>query len=140
MKPVLPGNAKQVSDSGLVPVIRDRGDRVPVRTIVVTIGLVLATAVALLFLIRGAARAGLALIALFFTIALYPVVGWVQRRMTGDRGPLATLWCSCWSWCSSPGLLTVFAVPLAREGSDLRRAAADHRRGRRAGRGPSAGC
>ncbi|MDT0353338.1 hypothetical protein [Pseudonocardia charpentierae] len=30
-------------------------------------------------------------IALFFTVALYPLVNWVQRRMTWCRRSLATL-------------------------------------------------
>src|SRR4051812_33726102 len=61
--------------------VRDSEPSVPVRTILVTIGLVLLSALAVLFVMRVYHVLVWTLIALFFTVALYPVAGWVQRRL-----------------------------------------------------------
>jgi predicted PurR-regulated permease PerM len=55
---------------------------VPVRTILATIGLVLLTAVALYVLYDVRRVVTWIIVAVFFSVALYPVVGWVQRRLT----------------------------------------------------------
>src|SRR3954447_5863536 len=92
---------------------------VPVRTILATIGLVLATIVAVLFIMRVEQVLVWMVIALFFTVALYPVVNWVQRRMTRCRRSLATLLVFLVVVLVLGGLLTAFAVPLATQGTEL---------------------
>ena len=109
---------------------------VPVRTIAVTIGMVLATAL-LLLVVREVARVlTWIIVAAFFAIALYPVVSWVERRVTGGRRSLATLLVFVLVLVVLGGLTTAFAVPLAREGTvfagQLPGLVADAR----AGRGP----
>jgi predicted PurR-regulated permease PerM len=56
-------------------------------------------------------------IALFFAVALYPVVNWVQRRLTWRRRSLATLVVFLLVFAILAGLVALFAVPLAREGT-----------------------
>jgi len=89
---------------------------VPVRTIAATIGMVLLTALALLLLYKVSTVLVWLLVAVFFTIALNPVVNWVQRRITGGRRTLATLLVFLVVVVLIAGLLTLFAVPLAQEG------------------------
>ena len=74
--------------SRVVTVGTDGG--VPVRTILTTIGLVAAAAVAVLFVMRVERVLIWMLVALFFAVALYPLVDWVQRRVLRRRS-LATL-------------------------------------------------
>src|SRR5215218_9373345 len=76
------------------------------------------------------------LIALFFTVAIYPVVNFVQRRMTWCRRSLATLVVFLVVVVVLGGLLTAFAVPLASEGSDLAGQLPTIIGDARAGRGP----
>src|SRR4051794_20761042 len=92
---------------------------VPVRTILATIGLVLATVVAVLFIMRVEQVLVWMVIALFFTVALYPLVNWVQRRMTWCRRSLATLVVFLVVFLLLGGLLAVFAVPLAPQSTPL---------------------
>ncbi len=92
---------------------------VPVRTIAVTIGMVLATALALLLLYEMRRILVWLVIAAFFTIALYPLVGWVERRITFRRRLLATLLVFLVVLVVIGGLATLFVVPLAREGAAL---------------------
>jgi len=92
---------------------------VPVRTILATIGLVLATVVAVLFVMRVEQVLVWMLIALFFTVALYPLVSLVQRRLAWCHRSLATLVVFLAVVLVLSGLLAVFAVPLATEGTQL---------------------
>ena len=92
---------------------------VPVRTILVTIGLILATVVAVLFVMRVERVLVWMLIALFFTVALYPVVNLVQRRLTWCQRSLATLVVFLAVVLVLGGLIAAFAVPLATEGTEL---------------------
>jgi predicted PurR-regulated permease PerM len=92
---------------------------VPVRTILATIGLILATLVAVLFVMRVEQVLVWMLIALFFTVALYPLVGLVQRRVTRSRRSLATLLVFLVVVLVAGALLTAFAVPLATQGTQL---------------------
>jgi predicted PurR-regulated permease PerM len=92
---------------------------VPVRTILATIGLILATVVAVLFVMRVEQVLVWMLIALFFTVALFPLVGWVQRHMTRCRRSVATLLVFLVVLLVAGGLLTAFAVPLASQGTEL---------------------
>jgi predicted PurR-regulated permease PerM len=107
---------------------------VPIRTILATIGLILATVVAVLFVMR--VQLVWMLIALFFTVALYPLVNLVQRRMTWCRRSLATLVVFLVVILVLGGLLTVFAVPLATEGTQLAGQLPGIIEDARAGRGP----
>src|SRR3712207_8495047 len=57
---------------------------------------------------------------LFRSVALYPVVGWVQRRMLGGRRrALATFLVFFLVFILFAALITAFAVPLVNEGSKL---------------------
>ena len=93
--------------------------RVPARTILATIGLVLATGLAVLFVIQVQRVLVWMLVAGFFTITLYPVVAWVQRRLGWCPRWLATLSVFLLVFLLLGGLLTMFAVPLAQEGIQL---------------------
>src|SRR3954468_4485796 len=109
---------------------------VPVRTILATIGLILATVVAVLFVMRVEQVLVWMVIALFFTVALYPLVNWVQRHMTWCRRSLATLVVFLVVFLVLGGLLTAFAVPLASQGTDLAGQLPGIITDARAGRGP----
>jgi predicted PurR-regulated permease PerM len=109
---------------------------VPVRTILATIGLVLAAVVAVLFVMRVEQVLVWMLIALFFTVALYPLVNLVQRRLTWCRRSLATLVVFLAVVLVLSGLLAVFAVPLATEGTQLAGQLPGIINDARAGRGP----
>lgn len=96
-----------------------RHDRapVPVRTIATTIAMVLAT-VLLLIVIRDSSRVlTWMVVALFFAVALYPLVDWVDHHVTGGRRSLSTLLVFLTIVLVLAGLITAFAIPLAREGT-----------------------
>src|SRR3954467_8501216 len=109
---------------------------VPIRTILATIGLILATVVAVLFVMRVEQVLVWMLIALFFTVALYPLVNLVQRRLTWCHRSLATLVVFLAVVLVLSGLLAVFAVPLATEGTQLAGQLPGIVNDARAGRGP----
>jgi predicted PurR-regulated permease PerM len=91
---------------------------VPVRTILATIGLVLATALALYIVVETRRVLTWIVVGAFFAVALYPVVGWVQRRMLGGRRrALATFLVFLVVFLLLAGLITAFAVPLVDEGT-----------------------
>jgi predicted PurR-regulated permease PerM len=90
---------------------------VPVRTIAVTIAMVLATAILLLVLREVQRVVVWIIVGAFFAVALYPVVGWVERRVTRGRRSLATLLVFVLVLVVLGGLVTAFAVPLTREGT-----------------------
>jgi len=91
---------------------------VPVRTIVATIGMVLAAALALYLLVETRRVLMWMVIAAFFAVALHPLAAWVQRRVLGDRWrALATFLVFLVVFAALGGLLTAFAVPLVREGT-----------------------
>lgn len=111
-------------------------ERVPVRTILATIGLVLAT-VLLLLLIRAVERVLVwIVIAGFFAVAVYPVVNWIERRLPWCRRSLATLLVYLVLVVAIAGLMTLFALPLAREGAVLAHQLPQLIDDARAGRGP----
>jgi predicted PurR-regulated permease PerM len=99
--------------------MREAEPQVPVRTILVTIGLVLLSALAVLFVMHVYHVLVWMLVALFFTVALYPVVDWVQRRLTWCRRSLATFVVFLLVVVLLGGLLAAFAVPLAEQGTQL---------------------
>jgi len=89
---------------------------VPWRTIAATIGMVLLTGLSLLFLYEVRRTLVWLVVALLVTVALYPVVGWVQRHLTRTHRLLATLLVFLVVLILIAGLITLFAIPLAREG------------------------
>src|ERR1700712_4795996 len=94
-----------------------RRDPVPVRTIATAIAMVLVT-VLLLLIIREVSRVlTWIVVAIFFSVALYPLVGWVDRRVTGGRRALSTLLVFLAIVLVLGGLITAFAVPLTKEGT-----------------------
>jgi predicted PurR-regulated permease PerM len=111
-------------------------ERVPVRTILAAIGLVLATAL-LLLLIHEIRRVLVwMVIAAFFAVALYPLVNWIQRLLPWCRRSLATLVVFLLVLALLAGVIAVFAVPLAQEGATLARQLPGLVEDARAGRGP----
>jgi predicted PurR-regulated permease PerM len=91
---------------------------VPVRTILATIGLVLAAALALYLVVETRRVLTWMVIAAFFAVALYPLAAWVQRRVLGDRWrALATFLVFLVVLVGLGGLVTAFAIPLVREGT-----------------------
>jgi predicted PurR-regulated permease PerM len=91
---------------------------VPVRTILATIGLVLATVVLIEILMTAQQVLTWIIVGAFFAIALYPVVGFVQRRLLGGkRRALATLLVFLVVFILLAALITAFVVPLATEGT-----------------------
>jgi predicted PurR-regulated permease PerM len=109
---------------------------VPVRTILATIGLVLATAVLLLVLYDVRRVLTWIIVAAFFSVALYPVVGWVERRVTWCRRSLATLLVFVIVLLVVGGLIALFTVPLAGEATKLAGQLPKMIEDARAGRGP----
>src|SRR4051794_27876769 len=93
-------------------------NNVPVQTILVTIGLVLASGLALLLVYRLSQVIVWMVIAAFFAVALSPVVGVVERRVGGRRW-LATLLVFFAGLLVLAGLVALFVVPLVREGTRL---------------------
>jgi predicted PurR-regulated permease PerM len=93
--------------------------RVTARRTLTVIGLVLATAL-LLFLVMHTTRVLVwILVAAFFAVALNPAVNWLQRRMTWCKRWLATLLIFLLVFLVIAGLVTLFVVPLIREGGQL---------------------
>ena len=90
---------------------------VPLRAIAAAIGMVLLTGLSLLFLYEVRRTLVWLVVALLFTVTLYPVIGWVQRHLTRSHRLLATLLVFLVVLILIAGLITLFAIPLAREGA-----------------------
>jgi predicted PurR-regulated permease PerM len=88
---------------------------VPVRAILATIGLVLSTGVLLLVVVETRRVLIWMLVAAFFAVALAPLVGWIQGRLTWARRSIATLAVFLLVLLALSGLIAAFAVPLAQE-------------------------
>jgi predicted PurR-regulated permease PerM len=95
----------------------DSNHGVPLRAIAAAIGMVLVTGLSLLFLYEVRRTLVWLVVALLFTVALYPVIGWVQRHLTRSHRLLATLLVFLVVLILIAGLITLFAIPLAREGA-----------------------
>jgi predicted PurR-regulated permease PerM len=113
---------------------RPRNEQVPIRTIVAAIGLVVVS-IALIWLVITAHRALLwMLVAAFFAVALYPVVGWVEVHVTFGRRSLATLLVFTLASAIVAAVAAAVVVPLTREAAqvadDLPRLIDDTRHGR----------
>jgi predicted PurR-regulated permease PerM len=100
--------------------VRSRDDnRLVARRTLVVLALVLVTLL-LLFLIRATSQVlTWILIAVFFAVALHPAVDWVQRRVAFGRRWLATLLVFLVAFVFLAGLVTLFVVPLVREGTQV---------------------
>jgi predicted PurR-regulated permease PerM len=93
---------------------------VPVRAILATIGLLLATALLVYVVVVSRRVLTWIVVGLFFAVALYPLVGLVQRRVFGGRRrALATLVVFLVVFIALAALVTAFVVPLAGEGTKL---------------------
>lgn len=110
--------------------------QVPVRTILATIGLTLATVVAVVFVMHVQRVLVWMLIAVVFTVALYPAVNWLQHRVSWCRRSLATLVVFLVVFLAFGGVLTLFAIPLAEQGTQLATRLPDMIADARGGRGP----
>src|SRR4051794_15254378 len=87
---------------------------VPTRTILATIGLLLATALLLYIVVEIRQVLTWIIVGAFFAVALSPVVGWVQRRLFGGRRrSLATLLGFRCPLVLPPCVITAFARPPA---------------------------
>ncbi|GAA3870458.1 hypothetical protein GCM10022243_39810 [Saccharothrix violaceirubra] len=75
----------------------ERAYRVPVRTILATIGLTLATVVARVSVTHVQRVLVWMLIAVVFTVALYPTVNWPQTVSAGTAARRRHWPCSSWS-------------------------------------------
>ena len=100
------------TEPGLPALRRDRRP-VPVRTILATIGLVLATLVAITAVQRLSHIIGLLIIAGFFAIVLTPAVDFLERR--GFRRSLATIVVFLIGVAALAGMLALFIQPIVRE-------------------------
>ena len=89
---------------------------VPWRAIAATIAMVLLTGLSLLLLYQVRRTLVWLVVALLFAVALYPVVGWVQRRITRTHRLPATLLVFLVVLIVIAGLATLFVIPLTREG------------------------
>ena len=95
--------------------VTERPDRppVPVRTILATIGLVLATLVAIRMVQLLTNVIGLLVVAGFFAIVLTPSVDFLERK--GMRRSMATIVVFLLGLAALGGMLAVFIQPIARE-------------------------
>ena len=93
---------------------------VPVRTILATIGLLLATALLLYIVVTARQVLTWIIVGAFFAVALYPLVGFVQRRVfRGKKRSLATLLVFLVVFIVLAALITAFVLPLTTEGTKL---------------------
>jgi predicted PurR-regulated permease PerM len=107
-----------------------------VRTIAVTIAMILVTVLLLRVLYDVRMILTWIVVAAFFAVALYPVVGWVQRRVAARSRALATLLVFVLVLVVLGGLVTAFTVPLAQEGTKFAGQLPQLIDDARAGRGP----
>jgi predicted PurR-regulated permease PerM len=110
---------------------------VPVRTILATIGLVLATALLIYMVLQVRQVLTWIVVGAFFAVALYPLVGWVQNRLLGGRRrALATFLVFLVVFVLLAALIAAFAVPLVNEGTKLAGTLPQQISDAKAGRGP----
>ncbi|MEV4349102.1 AI-2E family transporter [Actinoplanes sp. NPDC049596] len=108
------------------------------RTLVV-IGLVLATLLVLLLIRATSQVLTWILIAVFFAVALHPAVNWVERRAAFGKRWLATLLVFLLALILIGGLVTLFLVPLIKEGLQVAQDFPKIIEDARSGRGPVGG-
>ncbi|MEU3856448.1 AI-2E family transporter [Streptomyces sp. NPDC028722] len=109
---------------------------VPVRTILATIGLVLATYAVLLLVVQARRVLIWAVIALFLAVSLHPAVEALQRRVPRCRRSVATLLVFLAAAVVVGAVVALFVIPLAQEGARFAGRLPVMIRDARAGRGP----
>lgn len=109
---------------------------VPYRTISATIGMVVLAGLGLLLIYDVRRVLVWIVVALFFAVALYPVVNFLERRYPRAPRSVATLLVFLAVFLVLAGLAAIFAVPLAREANDLAGQLPQLIADARAGRGP----
>lgn len=114
-------------------------DRAVARRVMITIGLVLATALGLLVIYATRRVLIWIVIAAFVAVAVNPAVDRVQRRLTWCRRSLATLLVFTVVVLLLAGLMTAIVMPLAEEGAQLVDQLPQLAKDLRAGRGPVGG-
>jgi predicted PurR-regulated permease PerM len=108
-----------------------------VRTILATIGLVLGTALLIYMVLQIRQVLTWIVVGAFFAVALYPLVGWVQKRLLGGkRRALATFLVFLLVFVVLAALIAAFAVPLVNEGTKLAGTLPQQISDAKAGRGP----
>src|SRR6476620_5725896 len=90
-------------------------ERVPVRTIAASIGLVLATVIVLFLLVEVRRTLIWLVVAALYAVALYPVVNWLESLLTWCRRSVATLAVFLLVFLPLGGLRAAFSVPLAHQ-------------------------
>ncbi|WP_233495658.1 AI-2E family transporter [Geodermatophilus sp. TF02-6] len=114
--------------------------RVPVRTILAVIGLLLATALLVYVVLEIRQVLTWIVVGAFFAVALSPVVGWVQRRLLGGRRrALATFGVFLVAFLVLAAVMAAFAVPLVQEATRLATQLPDQIAAAQAGQGPVGG-
>jgi predicted PurR-regulated permease PerM len=133
MNPAIAGQNRSVTSPAA---LRDRRP-VPVRTMLVAIGLLLTTALLLYIVLQVTQVLTWLVIAAFFGVALAPLVGLVERRLLGGkRRALATFVVFVVVFAVVAALVTAFVVPLVNEGSKIATALPDQIAAAKAGKGP----
>ncbi len=99
--------------TNLVPSMPTDRRPVPVRTILVAIGLVLATLLGIVILQKLSHILGLLIVAGFLSIVLTPAVDYLERK--GMRRSLSTLLVFLFGFGLLAGMLTAFIQPIVRE-------------------------
>lgn len=120
-----------------LPVLRPDRRTVPYRTILATIGLVLATVIVLRGLQRLSSVLGLLVVAGFFAILLTPAADFLERR--GFRRSLATIVVFLIAVAALAGMLALFIQPIVREVSGFVDDFPQFVEKAKAGRGPVGG-
>ncbi|GAA4455637.1 AI-2E family transporter [Phytohabitans houttuyneae] len=110
--------------------------RTTARRTLIVIGLVLATALLVILVMRTARVLVWIAVAGFFAVALNPAVDWTQRRLAWRRRWLATLLVFLAIVLLIGGLVALLVVPLVREGAQLYDQLPQLAADVRAGRGP----
>src|SRR6266545_3733530 len=110
--------------------------RSPVRGTAIVIGMVLLTALGLMLVYETRRVLTWIVIAAFIATALHPVTNWVQRRAAWCKRWLSTLIVFLAVFLALAGLVTLFVVPLVREGAQLADELPRLVSEARAGRGP----
>jgi predicted PurR-regulated permease PerM len=111
-------------------------NRTVARYTLVVIGLVLATYLVLELAYQTRQVLTWVVIAVFFAVALHPVVTWLETRVGWIKRWLATLIVYLLAVIFIAGLIAVFVVPLAREGAQLADQLPKFVQDVQAGRGP----
>ncbi|MGW2030669.1 AI-2E family transporter [Streptomyces sp. NPDC001811] len=109
---------------------------VPVRTILATIGLVLATYVVIALVVQARRVLIWAVIALFLAVSLHPAVEALQRRVPRCRRSVATLLVFLATAAVVGAVIALFVIPLAEEAGRFAGRLPAMIKDARAGRGP----